>query len=146
MSIINAIYDYISTCPLLKPYGDYTTVYVDYSKDDEATTYSVNAVPCNPVIKTYITGDTVNQFLFTLSSVENYSADMNVNTANISFYEQFNKWIRENNKNGIFPTLGEDQEATKIECLTGGYMFANSASGATSRYVIQCKLTYDQSN
>jgi hypothetical protein len=146
MSIINSVYDYISTCDFLKSCNDYVTLYVDYSKDDEVTTYSINSIPCNPVLKTYVTGDTVNQYLFTLESVENYSSDKNINSANIAFYEQFSKWIRQNNKNGILPIMEDGQTANKIECITGGYMFANSASGTTSRYVIQCKLTYDQEN
>jgi len=146
MSIINSVYDYISACDFLKSCNDYVTLYVDYSKDDEVTTYSINSIPCNPVLKAYITGDTVNQFLFNISSVQDYGANKNTNSSNLEFYEQFSKWIRENNKNKILPIMENGQTANKIECLTGGYMLTNSASGTSARYVIQCKLTYDQEN
>ncbi|WP_236897005.1 chloramphenicol resistance protein [Clostridium beijerinckii] len=144
MSIMSSLYDYLITCPFLKQVDGYAMLYVDYSKNDETVTYSLNEVPCNPVIKTYITGDTLNQFLFTVTSVENYGSDSDLNTSNLKFYEDFSKWIRTNDKNGILPEMEEDKNATKIECLTGGYMIDNSSNAATARYIIQMKLTYDQ--
>jgi hypothetical protein len=148
MSIVESIYNYLLTYPNLKKNSSYDCIdmYVDFSKNDEVTTYSINETPCNPVIKTYVTGDTVNQFLFTISSVENYGSDSELNTSNIAFYEDFSKWIKENNKYGILPIMNEDKNPSKIECLTGGYMIDNSTNGAFARYVIQMKLTYDQFN
>ncbi|OOM17220.1 hypothetical protein CLSAB_19400 [Clostridium saccharobutylicum] len=147
MSIISSIYDYLKTCQFLKTLDDVATiVYVDYSKNDETTTYTINVTPCNPVMKTYVTGDTVNQFLFTISSVEAYGDNVDLNTANIKFYEDFSKWIRENNKNGILPIMDDDKTPNKIKCLTDGYMLDNAADGTTARYVIQMQLIYDQEN
>lgn len=147
MSIIESIYDYLKTCPFLKTYEDVATIiYVDYSKNDETTTYTINVTPCNPIIKSYVNGDTVNQFLFTISSVENYGDDVNLNTANIKFYEDFSKWIRENNKNEILPIMEEDKNPTKIKCLTDGYMMNTDSSGTFARYVMQMQLVYDQEN
>ena len=144
MSIISSIYEYVKTCPFLRAYGDLTKVYVDFSNDGETTTYSVNEVPCDPVIKTYTTGDTENQFLFYISSVESYGTSEENNISNIAFYEDFSKWIKENNKLGILPVLESDKNATKIKCLTGGYMFQNAADSMSARYVIQMQLIYDQ--
>lgn len=144
MSIISSLYDYLLTCPFLKQVDGYTMLYVDYSKDDETVTYSLNETPCNPVIKTYVSGNTVNQFLFTISSIENYGSDSELNTSNLKFYEDFSEWIRTNNKNTLLPSMEADKNPTKIECLTGGYMLNNASNGQSARYVIQMKLTYDQ--
>jgi hypothetical protein len=143
-SIMQSLYDYLLTCPFLKQINGDVMLYVDYSKNDETVSYSLIETPCNPVLKTYITGDTLNQFLFTITSVENYGSDSTLNTANLKFYEDFSKWIRTNDKNGILPEMEEDKNPTKIECLTGGYMIDNSGNGTTARYIIQMKLTYDQ--
>jgi hypothetical protein len=148
MSIIESIYNYLLTYPNLRKNVEYDDVdmYIDYSKNDEVTTYSISEVPCNPVTKTYVSGNTVNQFLFNIVSVENYGSDKDNNISNIAFFEDFSKWIKENNKYGIFPAMDEDKKTNKIECLTGGYMLDNSTDGRYARYVIQMKLTYDQKN
>ena len=124
--------------------ADETRVYIDFANDEEITTYSINEVPCNPVIKTYVTGDTENQFLFMISSIEAYGSERDNNASNLAFYEEFSKWIKENNKNGILPLLESDKNATKIKCLTGGYMFENAADATSARYIMQCQLIYDQ--
>lgn len=145
MSIILSLYEYFKTCPFLRTYGDnYTKVYIDFSNDEEITTYSINETPCNPVLKTDVVGNTENQFLFTISSVESYGSDSDNNASNVTFYEEFSKWIKENNKLGILPVLESDKNATKIKCLTGGYMLQNSADVMSARYVIQMQLIYDQ--
>lgn len=145
MSIISSIYDYVKTCPFLRTYlADETKIYIDFANDEEVTTYSINEVPCNPVIKTYVTGDTENQFLFMISSMESYGSDKDNNASNLAFYEDFSKWIKENDKLGILPILDSDKNATKIKCLTGGYMFENAVDANSARYVIQMQLIYDQ--
>ena len=145
MSIISSLYGYVKTCPFLKAYmADETRVYIDFANDEEITTYSINEVPCNPVLKTYVTGDTENQFLFMISSIESYGSDKDNNASNLAFYEDFYKWVKENNKLGILPLLESDKNATKIKCLTGGYMFENAADATSARYIMQCQLVYDQ--
>ena len=145
MSVILSIYEYVKTCPFLKTYlANETAVYIDFASDEQITTYTISEVPCNPVIKTYTNGDTENQFLFMISSIESYGSDKDNNASNLAFYEDFAKWIKENNKLGILPLLESDKNATKIKCLTGGYMFQNAADATSARYVIQCQLVYDQ--
>lgn len=148
MSIIESIYNYLKTCSFLKLSisEDCTVINVDYSKNDEVETYSINEVPCKPVIKTYVTGDTENQFLFVVGSVENYGSDVDQNISNLAFYEDFSKWIRTNNKNGILPIMDENQNPTYIECTMQPYMLDNSADGRFARYVVHVRLVYDQLN
>jgi hypothetical protein len=146
MSLINSIYDYILTCPILKEYNGYVILNVDYSNGEEVTTYSINETVCNPIVKEYVNGNSENQFLFTISSVEPFGGDADVNADNITFYEKLSKWLKDNNKQKIFPTMEEGQTPTSIKALTGGYLFDNQQDMTKARYCIQCKLIYDQKN
>lgn len=147
MTIIESLKDYIKQCPHLQSFIDVPVINVDMSNMENATTYSINEVICNPVIKTYTNGNEVKQFLFTFSSIENYGSDgslENPNISNLNFYENFLKWIKENSKNKILPVLEDGQTPEKIEVLTGGYLFNNSADGGTALYQAQLKLIYEQ--
>ena len=149
MTIIEALKDYIKQCPHLKIFNEVLTINVDYSNTDNANTYSINEVICNPVIKTYIGGSTKRQFLFTFSSVENYGSDAsqeNPNISNLNFYESFLEWIENNSKSNpkALPILEGNKQAEKIEVLTHGYLFNNSADGGTALYQAQLKLIYEQ--
>lgn len=146
MSIMSSLYDYFMNCPFLKEVDGYKMIYVDYSKNDEVSTYSLTEIPCNPVLKTYISGNTENQFLFTIMSIENYGSDSDLNTANLKFYEDLSKWIKENDKNRIFPSMEEDKKPNKLICKTVPYMIDNSADARYARYIMQCQLIYDQKN
>lgn len=144
--IIDAIRDYILTCPLLKATTDtnFITLNVDYSQSDQATTYSISETVCQPVLKTYTNGSTENQFIFTLSSVEYFGSDATQNIANINFYEQFSDWLKANNKAKIFPTLEADKQPFLMKATTNGYLFDNQVDMSKARYVIQIQMKYDQ--
>lgn len=144
MRIIESIRNYIALCPHLKSFNEVLALYVDFSNSEEATTYSIEEVPAEPIIKKYIDGSSERQFLFVFSSVEIYGSAFDQNINNVGFYEDFSKWLEDNSKNKMFPLMSEGKEALKVEALTNGYLFNNAASGQTARYQVQCKLTYYQ--
>lgn len=146
MNIIEGLREYIKLCPHLVIYNAINpTVYVDFSNSEEATTYTIEEnVTSTPIIKTYIDGSTERQYLFIFSSIESYCSDFDNNIKNINFYDNFAQWLEDNNKNEIFPTIGDKKEALKVEALTNGYLFNNPEDASTGRYMIQCKLTYYQ--
>ena len=132
--VIDCIRTYLCGFPLLKEglFG------VDYLGRD-ATEYTVEAVPCDPVFRQYTDGGCMKQFLFLFASREWYSADAAQNTDNLAFYEELERWIRQNNLAGNLPDL-DGREANSIEVLTSGYAF--DADSSTARYQIQLRLTY----
>lgn len=136
MTIIESVREFISTCPHLNEFAE--GIGVDFL-GTEATSYSIEEVPSNPIVKKYIDGSSVRQFLFIFSSREAYSEDAFINLNNIGFYEKFYNWIEEQSLNKNLPqiTCGE---SLKIEALTNGYAFDTDIDKA--RYQIQCKLTY----
>lgn len=135
--IIQAVREYIMEFPKLKD----GCLLVDHL-GGEPVEYTVEPVPCSPVYKKYVDGDCIKQFLFLFASREYYSADVNQNIENLSFYEEFSKWICDRNFNGILPDLGSECAALGIEILTGGYM--PSADTNTARYQIQLRLIYEE--
>lgn len=137
--IIKALRDYISQCPYLYEFNK--GINVDYL-DNDSTTYSIEVVPCEPIIKRYINGDTKRQYDFIFASRESYGADVFQNIENSGFYEDFSSWIEEESSKGNLPSLEGNRESLEIKVSTTGYAFQTDDNSA--RYQIQLKLIYFQ--
>ena len=137
--IIKALRDYISQCPYLYEFNK--GINIDYL-DNNSTMYSIEEVPCEPIIKRYINGDTKRQYDFIFASRESYGADVFQNIENSGFYEDFSSWIEEESSKGNLPSLEGDRESLEIRVSTTGYAFQTDDNSA--RYQIQLKLIYFQ--
>lgn len=134
--IIESIRNYFLSCPLI---DEESKINVDYL-GIEAVEYTIDSVPAEKVIKTYVGGDTLNQYVFVFGSREYYGSDTLQNIENSGFYEKFSKWIEEQSKLGNLPVLSGNKKAMKMETLTSGYLFDITESLA--RYQIQIRLVY----
>jgi hypothetical protein len=139
--IIDKIRNFIRQCPYLQEFNGAIRVNVDYL-DAEPTTYSIEEVPTEPILKRYVDGSTRRQYNFIFTSRESYGADVLQNIANSGFYEDFAQWLEECSDNGNLPVLEGNKEAIKIEAITTGYAFQTDENSA--RYQVQCKLIYNQ--
>lgn len=137
--IIESIRNYIKTCPYLDEFAK--GINVDYLAEN-STTYSIEEVPCEPITKRYVNGDTVRQYDFIFCSREAYGPDVLQNIENCGFYEDFANWIESQSNIGILPKLSENKEASEIKVTTTGYAFQTDVDKA--RYQIQLKLIYFQ--
>ncbi len=137
--IIKELRDYISQCPYLYEFNK--GINIDYL-DNNSTTYSIEEVPCEPIIKRYINGDTKRQYDFIFASRESYGADVFQNIENSGFYEDFSRWIEEESSKGNLPSLEGNRESLEIKVSTTGYAFQTDDNSA--RYQIQLKLIYFQ--
>lgn len=135
--LIECIRNYILSFPELKG----GALLVDIL-GDKPIEYTIETVPCDPVVRKYTDGSCMKQFLFIFASREFFSEDVAQNIENLGFYEKFEDWIKEQNDEGILPDLGDDREPVSIEVLTGGYAF--EADTNTARYQIQLRLTYEE--
>lgn len=133
--LIECVREYVMTFPALKD----GLLLVDYL-GSTAVEYTVEAVPSSPIFKQYTDGGCMKQFLFLFASREYYSADVNQCIENLAFYEHFQDWILEQNREGILPDL-DGRSPVSIEVLTGGYAF--DCDGSTARYQIQLRLIYE---
>lgn len=138
MTIIESIRNFIKQCPFLEEFEGAVRIGVDYL-DSEATTYSIEKVPCNPIIKKYVDGSSKRQEQFIFASRESYGEDIFNNLDNINFYEKFASWIEENNDNENLPIL-DNKEALSLELTSNGYAFQTDIDKA--QYQIQMRLIY----
>lgn len=134
--IIDGLRDYIRKCPCLEKFNNAVRVNVNYLADD-TTTYTIEEVPTEPILKKYLDGSSKRQYNFIFASREPYGSDVLQNIANSGFYEEFVNWIENNEE---LPILGNNLEALKVEVLTSAYVIAVTED--TARFQIQARLVY----
>lgn len=138
--IIDSIRKFILTCPFLNESSDGgIRLNVNYLGED-STVYSIEEIPCDPVLNTYINGDSSRQFQFIFCSREPYGSDIIQNLANSDFYEDFANWIEEQNLIGNFPTLEGKCRSEEIKVTGPGYAFQVDTDKA--RYQIELRFKY----
>lgn len=107
--------------------------------EDEATSYIIEPIPTEPVLKSYADGGSLNQFVFQFGSREFYDNSVAQNINNLGFYEKFQEEIETNNKNGVLPNIKGIQE---IECLNNGTIL--DVQNGTAKYGIQMRIVYEK--
>ena len=134
-SIIDALEKYFIGCELLKD----GALRVDYL-GEKPVEYTIEVLPCDPVVKRYLGGSTVRQYLFAFGSREFYSQERLQNIQNSAFYELLADWVETRSMSGILPELPYGMEAQQLEVVSSGYLFDGSMTNA--RYQIQLRLLY----
>ena len=134
-SIIEGITQYFMDCPLLKD-----GVFRVDSMGDEAIEYMIETGVFNPVVKTYVNGDSDRVYQFNFGSREFYTMDRIQNIQNSAFYEDFADWIEEQDRLGNYPEMPEGCTPQELAVMSPGYIFDMSMRSA--RYQIQLQLNY----
>lgn len=134
-SIIDALEKYFIGCELLKD----GALRVDYL-GEKPVEYTIEVLPCDPVVKRYLGGSTVRQYLFAFGSREFYSQERLQNIQNSAFYERLADWVETRSMSGVLPELPDGMEAQQLEVVSSGYLFDRSMTNA--RYQIQLRLLY----
>ena len=137
MTIIEAVRTFLKGCPILA--GE--RLNVDFLPE-EAVAYSVDAVPATPVVKQYIYGGSLRQFVFVFATRAWYGDHVRQQLDNLGLFESFADWLEAQSRARSFPDLGAGRTVKKLEVTTSGYVFAPDTD--TARYQIQCKLSYFQ--
>lgn len=114
----------------------FKSILADFLGDD-ATDYTIETIPIEPVLKSYTDGSYLGQLTFQFGSREFYDDSDTQNIENLDFYERFQKEIEYNNNNGILPDIEGIQS---IECLSNGTI--QDIENKTAKYVIQMRITY----
>ena len=135
-SILEYIRTFILTCPMLK--GE--MVNVDYI--GTSMSYSIDALPCTPVLSSYTDGGKKKQFQFAFTSKEEYDEDIRVNIENSGFFEAFEEWLEEQSTFGELPDMGVKKSPVRFETLNKGYLY--DVEEVYAKYRIECRLIYTQ--
>jgi len=117
MTIIESITDYIKRLKCIEEFE--RIINVNYLSEDES--FSVEEIPCEPVIKKYVGGKELKQFQFSFCGKEAYTAEIIQNLDNSGFYEIFADEIENKNNNGILPLIREGLETKSIEVTSTSY-------------------------
>ena len=142
MSVIKSVREFIKTCPYLQTdTSGKTKLGIDYLSGD-TTTYSLEEVPVNPIVKKYIDGSSIRQATFIFCSRELYSPELQIQLSNSGFYEDFSNWLEECTFKGDLPKLDNNKESRSIEALTCGYAYNTDSDNAV--YQIQINFKYFQ--
>lgn len=99
--------------------------------------YSLDKIPTNSEVETWIIGDVIKQDTFSFRSRKAYSQDTINNLKNIGFFEKFESIIRSNNEAGVLPDI---KGIESIECLNCGTMIVNETN--TAVFNIQIRIKY----
>ena len=140
MKIIESVKNFILTCPYL---AELAAVNIDFLPNSPDT-YSIEEVPTNSVIQTYLDGSQERQYVFVFASRFYYSDETKNNIENSGFYEDFSDWLDEQSQNANLPVMREGLTHTKIEAISSGYLFDISGDLSNARYQIQSRLIYDK--
>lgn len=139
MTILESIRNFIKKCPYLEEYNGAIKLGIDYL-GAEVTTYSIEEVPVEPIIKKYVDGSTLRRYAFIFCSREVYGEDVRQNINNSGFYEDFSKWLEKSSIEGNLLIMDKNKEARKIRAITTGYAYNTEINKA--QYQIQCELIY----
>ena len=134
-NIMEGVRQFLRTYPPL--YDD--KINVDFLPEEEKS-YAVEAVPAQQIIRSYVDGSSVRQFLFVVASREPFSEEVHQQMDNLHFYEDFSAWLREQTMGKNLPELGHGRTAILVEATTPGYVM--TAEENMARYQIQCRLEY----
>ncbi len=115
---------------------EFKNILADFLGDD-ATDYTIETIPIEPILKQYADGSYLGQLTFQFCSREYYDDSNDQNIDNLDFYEKFQQEIEYNNEHGILPDIDGIQS---IECLSNGTI--QDIENKTAKYVIQMRITY----
>lgn len=136
-SIIEAVKNYMETCPLV---DEFAQINVDYLSEE--TDYSIEATSAETILKRYIDGSSKRQFVFVFSSKKAYGQDVLQNMENSGFYERFADWLEEQTKRRNLPVLPRGKRAIELTTKTHSYIVQTGYDKA--QYQIECRLYYMQ--
>ena len=138
MSITAAIRNYLETYPGLSG----GVMHVDWLPES-ARYYSIESVPCEPVLKQYMDGSSRRQYQFNLASSMYFGPDVDSQSENMEWFESFDTWIQTQNLFRRLPDLGDGRKCQSIEILSSAYPVAVDGNGL-ARYQLQMGITYLQ--
>lgn len=138
MTLTKAIYAWLEQFPGLSG----GVMHLDFLPP-EARRYSVDSVPAEPVLRQYLDGSSRRQLLFTVSSREFYSPDVERQAQSLAFFEELGAWVETQCFRHSFPQLGDGKRCVCVEMLSTAYPLTVSPDGM-ARYQVQMKLTYLQ--
>ena len=109
---------------------------VDYLSS-EPNNYSLDKIPTETTVETWITGTELHRDVYSLRSRMNYSADTMSNIENVGFFERFENKIFKNNWEKNLPNIDGIQTIRCLNCAS-----VRMANTNTCEFNIQIQIEY----
>lgn len=137
---IAALRAWLKTCPLIAEEQEATgAAFRIAGLDEEATAFSIEDSPGDPVLTEYLSGrDMAKNYLF-LSRREYGEADV-LTVQNSGFFEQLTDWVMAQNDCHHLPALEAPRQPLSVSVTSTGYIVTSSAGSC--RMQMQLRLTY----
>lgn len=103
--------------------------------------YSIDKLPTEAPVEHWITGQTRYHDIYNFRTRKRFTSDQSQELNNIGFFEQFEKAIRDNNRQGKLPEI---EGIESIKCLNCGSI--NFAQDNTCEMSIQIEIIYMEAN
>lgn len=104
---------------------------------------SIDAVPCEPIIKAYLDDSSVRQCQFTLSTRTYHGQDLRSQETNMAVFDGLADWLESKIFFRDLPRLGPGKKVRDVEITSTAYPYIVSPDGM-ARYQVQLRLTYLQ--
>lgn len=110
----------------------------------QSDSFSIDAVPSEPVVQRYLDGTTVRRCLFLFSCRAYYGQDLKQQAENLAFLGGLEEWLERQRWLGNVPQLGEKRAARPVTVVTSAYPAIINSDTGMARYQIQCELLYTE--
>ena len=138
---INAVRQWLMTCPAIQECGDDSTAFRVNILDYDAIAFSIEDAPGQPVTRRYIRGTgNGNTRNYVVASRQPFSADTGLQTAVSATFEDITAWIDAQNNARNFPDLG-GRQVRHVEVTNRGYIYSETSD--TCIYQMQIAIEYN---
>ena len=137
MKIIESIRNYIGSLNCMTAFEN--AINANFL-DGEIDSFSIEEIPCNPIVNKYLDGSSKRQFQFAFCSREPYGQEIIQQIENSTFYEDFAEEIEVKNNQGILPIGVNGIEPIGIEITSSAYVVATEED--TAMYQINLNFKY----
>lgn len=142
---ITALREWLKTCPLIAEEQDATgAAFRIAGLEEEATAFSIEDSPTDPVVEQYISGRVMAKNYLFLSRRDYGETDV-LAVQNSGFFEQLAEWVMEQDDRQNLPDLslcGKGKEAESVAVTSTGYIVTNGSGSCKMQ--MQLRLTYYQ--
>lgn len=138
-TIIESLFDYFSTCPLMTQ-NRLNIDYLPESIKEAGIEYAIATEPTDEIVYNYKGGGARCRYPFVISSINDYGPDEVQNIMNSGFFEKLSSWMRKQTRERNLPTGAEDIMPRSIRAIGPGYLYQPDVNAG--KYQIQCEFEY----
>ena len=138
MSIIASIREYLAACPSLSG----KKININYLSP-EIDSFAIDSVAREPVVKRYVSGETVRQYCFLLAGRIAYDGNLAENASVSGFFEELEAWLEAQNSAGNFPAISGGVPLA-LEIVKSGAI--KDTARTSARVEIELRLLYKRND